>query len=284
MARVKFIGAHVASEPSVAVVPREAAAIGANAFAFNLVAPQRWSSPAYSQADVDLFRSQCAALGFGPEQILPHSAFVINLGGPDARKRAMSRRLLIDELQRCNMLGLTMLNLHPGAHLGVISEEESIDLIAGNLNEALNATEGVTAVLENTAGQGSNLGYAFVQLAEIIARVEDKSRVGVCVDTAHAFAAGYDLSTEDGYDTMWREFDDTVGPGMLRGMHINDSMRPLGSRIDRHAPIGGGQIGAEAFDRLIADPRTDGIPLILETPDPEAWHEVIASLRRRAPL
>ncbi|MDE6311575.1 MAG: deoxyribonuclease IV [Muribaculaceae bacterium] len=282
MARVKYIGAHVASEPTVAVAPREAAAIGATAFAFNLVAPQRWSTPAYPDDVVEAFRSECAVLGFRTEQILPHSAFVINLGGPDARKRAMSRRLLIDELHRCRRLGLTMLNLHPGAHLGAISESESIALIADNLNAALDASEGVTAVLENTAGQGSNLGYTFDQLAEIISRVEDKSRVGVCIDTAHAFAAGYNLADSEGYEAMWREFDETLGAHALRGMHINDSMRPLGSRIDRHAPLGSGHIGAEAFYRLIDDPRTDGIPLILETPDPEAWREVISRLKDRA--
>lgn len=278
MTRLKFIGAHVAAEPSVAAAPTEAAAIGASAFAFNLADPSRWSSPAYSPADIDSFRSACARLGFSPAQILPHSAFVINLGGPDPRKRAMSRRLLIDELRRCSLLGLSMLNLHPGSHLGKISEQESIALIAENINAALEATEGVTVVLENTAGQGSALGFTFAQLAAIIALVADKSRVGVCIDTAHAFAAGYDLSTPEGYAAMWQEFDATVGASSLRGMHINDSMRALGSRIDRHAPIGGGFIGEDAFRRLIADPRTDGIPLILETPDPLLWSEVIARL------
>ncbi|MDE6276631.1 MAG: deoxyribonuclease IV [Muribaculaceae bacterium] len=275
---MKFIGAHVGAEPSVAVAPREAAALGASAFAFNLVDPQRWASPAYTPADVDSFRMACEQLGFSPAQILPHSAFVINLGGPDPRKRAMSRRLLIDELRRCSLLGLAMLNLHPGAHLGKISEDESISLIAENINAALDATEGVAVVLENTAGQGSNLGYTFAQLAGIISFVHDKSRVGVCVDTAHAFAAGYDLSSPQGYQDMWAEFDATLGPSVLRGMHINDSQRALGSRIDRHAPVGEGFIGEEAFRRLIADPRTDGIPLILETPDVDRWRQVIARL------
>lgn len=279
---MKYIGAHVGSEPSVAVAPEEAAAIGASAFAFNLVEPQKWSSPKYTEAEIAAFREACARLGFTSAQILPHSAFVINLGGPDARKRAMSRRLLIDELQRCEALGLTMLNLHPGSHLGKISEDESIALIAENINAALAATGGVTAVLENTAGQGSNLGYTFAHLAEIIARVDDKSRVGVCIDTAHAHAAGYDLSTPEGYAAMWAEFDAVVGAGYLRGMHINDSVCDCGSRIDRHAPLGCGTIGADTFRRLVADPRTDGIPMILETPDVADWPAVIAGLRAGA--
>lgn len=279
---MKYIGAHVGSEPSVAVAPVEAAAIGATAFAFNLVNPQSWSSPAYTEEEIALFRAECARLGFGPESILPHSAFVINLGGPDARKRAMSRRLFIDELMRCQSLGLSLLNLHPGSHLGKISEEESLALIADNINAALEQTSGVTAVLENTAGQGSNLGYTFAHLAAVIERVEDKSRVGVCIDTAHAHAAGYDLSDEEGYEKMWREFDSIIGRGYLRGMHLNDSVRPCASRIDRHAPLGEGTIGAQTFRRLMADPRTDGIPLILETPDLGRRATEIADLKDEA--
>ncbi len=256
---MKYIGAHVGSEPSVAVAPVEASVIGATAFAFNLVNPQAWSSPAYTAEETALFRDECARLGFTSDRILPHSAFVINLGGPDARKRAMSRRLLIDELRRCEALGLSLLNMHPGSHLGKISEAESLALIADNINAALEQTSGVTVVLENTAGQGSNVGYTFAHLA-----------------------AGYDLSDEDGYERMWSEFEAAVGLAYLRGMHLNDSVRPCGSRIDRHAPLGEGTIGAGAFSRLMADPRADGIPLILETPDVSRWPDVIASLTDEA--
>jgi deoxyribonuclease-4 len=279
---MKYIGAHVGSEPSVAVAPVEASVIGATAFAFNLVNPQAWSSPAYTAEETALFRDECARLGFTSDRILPHSAFVINLGGPDARKRAMSRRLLIDELRRCEALGLSLLNMHPGSHLGKISEAESLALIADNINAALEQTSGVTVVLENTAGQGSNVGYTFAHLAAVIDHIEDKSRVGVCIDTAHAHAAGYDLSDEDGYERMWSEFEAAVGLAYLRGMHLNDSVRPCGSRIDRHAPLGEGTIGAGAFSRLMADPRADGIPLILETPDVSRWPDVIASLTDEA--
>ena len=242
---MKYIGAHVGSEPSVAVAPVEASVIGATAFAFNLVNPQAWSSPAYTAEETALFRDECARLGFTSDRILPHSAFVINLGGPDARKRAMSRRLLIDELRRCEALGLSLLNMHPGSHLGKISEAESLALIADNINAALEQTSGVTVVLENTA-------------------------------------AGYDLSDEDGYERMWSEFEAAVGLAYLRGMHLNDAVRPCGSRIDRHAPLGEGTTGAGAFSRLMADPRADGIPLILETPDVSRWPDVIASLTDEA--
>lgn len=277
---MKYIGAHVSSVPGVDVAPLEAAALGATAFAFNLVDPQSWSSPQYSAEEIERFRSNCARLGFAPAQILPHSAFVINLGGPDARKRAMSRRLFTDELKRCEQLGLTMLNFHPGAHLGKISVEESISFIAENINRALEAVPGdVKAVLENTAGQGSNLGSEFTELARIIEQVEDKSRVGVCIDTCHAHAAGYALDTADGYEHLWQSFDSIIGPGLLCGMHINDSVRVAGSRIDRHAPLGEGTIGMSFFERLLRDPRTDGIPLILETPDPERWSQVIENLK-----
>lgn len=279
---MKYIGPHVSSEPSVAVAPVEAAALGASAFSFNLVNPKYWSSPALTEDVITEFRAECGRLGFSSAQILPHSAFVINLGGSDARKRALSRRLLIDELSRCKALGLTMLNLHPGSHLGKISEEESLGLIAENINAALAVTSGVTVVLENTAGQGSALGFRFDHIARIIEAVDDKSRVGVCVDTAHAHAAGYDLSTDEGYDAMWHEFDTVLGRARLKGMHLNDSLRPAASRIDRHAPIGAGTIGAGAFRRLMADPRTDGIPLILETPDPSLWTAEMEELRHAA--
>lgn len=278
---MKFLGAHVSSEPSVAVAPEEAAAIGANAFAFNLVAPQSWSSPQYTEAEIAAFRTACERVGFSWRQILPHSAFVINLGGPDARKRAMSRRLFIDEMHRCNQLGLRLLNFHPGAHLGKISEDESLALIAENINRAHEAEPTVVAVLENTAGQGSNLGYDLAHLRRIIDLVEDKSRVGVCIDTCHAHAGCADLSTADGYDAFWDEFDSKIGFEYLRGMHLNDSVRAAGSRIDRHAPIGEGTIGAETFRRLMNDPRLDGIPLILETPDVDRWPEMIHALRKQ---
>lgn len=272
---MKFIGAHVDSLPSVDVAPLQAHSLGARAFAFNLIDPVRWSSPAYSAEAVLRFRTMCGEFGFEPQHsILPHSAFVVNLGSPDARKLKLSRITFIDELRRCAQLGLTMLNFHPGSHLRKITEDESLGVIADSINYCLDKTEGVTAVLENTAGQGSALGYTLGQLARIIENVGDKSRVGVCIDTCHAMAAGYNLSTAEGYDTFWKDFDAIIGLGYLRGMHLNDAERLCASRIDRHAPLGCGTIGADFFHRLMADTRLDGIPMILET-DPKNWQREI---------
>jgi deoxyribonuclease-4 len=185
-------------------------------------------------------------------------------------------------MRRCQQLGLSMLNFHPGSHLREISEQECLNRVADSVNLALGASWGVTAVIENTSGQGSNVGYRFEHLAHIIERVEDKSRVGVCLDTCHAFAAGYELRSEEGFAQMLLEFDRIIGLDYLRGMHLNDSRRELGSRIDRHASLGKGQLGWEPFLRIVSDPRLDEIPLILETPDPTLWPEEIAVLRQRA--
>lgn len=275
---MKYIGAHVSSLPSVSEAPAQAHALGAQAFAFNLIDPLRWNSPAYSPEDIELFRSRCREYSYRPEQILPHSAFVVNLGSPDARKLNLSRKTFIDEMERCRQLGLDRLNFHPGAYLKQISEDECLARVSQSINYALEHTEGVTTVIENTAGQGSAVGYTFEQLARIIDGVDDKSRVGVCIDTCHANAAGYDFGLTN-YDDVWDDFDRTVGFGYLRGMHLNDAVRPVGSRIDRHAPLGKGTIGGDFFARLMADSRFDGIPLILETPDASLWRYEIEWLR-----
>lgn len=276
---MKYIGAHVDSLPSVDVAPEQAHLLGASAFAFNLIDATRWNNPPYTDLEVERFRELCSRYGFGKNQILPHSAFVVNLCSPEPRKLALSRRTFTDELRRCDQLGIGLLNFHPGAHLKKMSEDEALLLVADSINYCLEKTEGVTAVIENTAGQGSNLGYSFEHLARIISKVEDKSRVGVCIDSAHAMAAGFDLSTEEGYLACWSDFAETVGFRYLKGMHINDSQREVGSRIDRHESVGHGTIGKAFFERLMADPRMDNIPMILETPDPAIWKEEIAWLK-----
>lgn len=279
---MKYIGAHVDSSPSVDIAPIEAQALGANAFAFNLIPPNRFNSAPYGDVEIAAFRDNCAQRGFTAAQILPHSAFVVNMCSPDARKLALSRRTFIDELKRCGQLGLTMLNFHPGAHLKQMSDEASLALVAESINYCLARTEGVTAVIENTAGQGSNIGYSLEQIAGIMAGVEDKSRVGVCIDSCHATAAGYDLTSPEGYDGFWAEFERLIGMRYLRGMHLNDAQKPVGSRIDRHAPLGAGTVGRGFFERLMADPRIDGIPFILETPEPALWPAEIEWLRNLA--
>lgn len=274
----KYIGAHVSAEPDVSFAPGYAHAIGATAFALFTAPSDTFRSISIEPQVCELFKARCAEYGFSAASILPHAGFMMNPGSPDKRKLAMSRKLLTDEFRRCEALGLTMINFHPGATLKQTDDESCLRTIAESINVALDKTAGVKAVIENTAGQGSNLGWDFEHLAFIISLVEDKSRVGVCIDTCHAFAAGYDLSTPEGYERTWAEFDRVIGREYLSGMHLNDSKREAGSRIDRHESIGEGEIGADFFARLLADPRTDNIPLILETPDEARWPEEVKRL------
>lgn len=276
---MKYIGAHVSASGGVENAPRNAAAIGATAFALFTKNQRQWAAPPLSEQQIEAFRAECQRNGYTAAQILPHDSYLINLGHPEDEPLEKSRASFLHEMQRCEQLGLDRLNFHPGSHLKKISEEESLRRVAESINIALEKTSGVTAVIENTAGQGSNLGYAFWHLAYIIDRVEDKSRVGVCLDTCHSFAAGYDLSTKQGCDEVFAEFEREVGFEYLRGMHLNDAMKPLGSRVDRHSPLGEGHLGITPFRYIMQDSRFDNIPLILETPDEERWAEEIALLK-----
>lgn len=279
---MKYFGAHVSASGGVENAIKNAKAIGATAFALFTKNQRQWLAPELTAAQIELFRGQMAEAGYAAWQVLPHDSYLINLGHPDQEGLDKSRESFFEEMRRCELLGLDRLNFHPGSHLKRISEEGSLDRIAESINMALERTSGVTAVLENTAGQGSNLGFRFEHLAYIIDRVEDKSRVGVCLDTCHTFAAGYDLRTREALDATFMEFDRVVGFGYLRGMHLNDAMRPLGSRIDRHSPLGDGEIGWECFKYIARDSRFDNIPLILETPDEARWSEEIAKLKEFA--
>ena len=276
---MKYFGAHVSASGGVENAVKNAKDIGATAFALFTKNQRQWIAPALTAEQIATFKAAMAEAGFSAAQILPHDSYLINLGHPDEDGLQKSRESFFEEMQRCELLGLDRLNFHPGSHLKRISEEGSLDRIAESINMALERTKGVTAVLENTAGQGSNLGYKFEHLAYIIDRVEDKSRVGVCLDTCHSFAAGYDLRTKEACDATFAEFDRIIGFKYLRGMHLNDAMRPLGSHIDRHSPMGEGEIGIECFKYIASDPRFDNIPLILETPDEERWAQEIAQLR-----
>ena len=275
---MKYFGAHVSASGGVENAVKNAKDIGANAFALFTKNQRQWIAPKLTPEQIATFKEAMAEAGFSAAQILPHDSYLINLGHPDEEGLQKSRESFFEEMQRCELLGLDRLNFHPGSHLKRISEEGSLDRIAESINMALERTKGVTAVLENTAGQGSNLGYKFEHLAYIIDRVEDKSRVGVCLDTCHSFAAGYDLRTREACDATFAEFERIVGFKYLRGMHLNDAMRPLGSRIDRHSPLGDGEIGWECFKYIAQDPRFDNIPLILETPDEERWAKEIELL------
>lgn len=279
---MKYFGAHVSASGGVENAPVNAKNIGATAFALFTKNQRQWNAPPLTAGQCERFRKACAECGYAPTQILPHDSYLINLGHPEREGLEKSRESFIGEMSRCEALGLDRLNFHPGSHLNKITALMSLDRIAESINIALDRTHGVTAVIENTAGQGSNLGFAFEQLAYIIDRVEDKSRVGFCIDTCHAFAAGYDLRTEDACRRTFEEIDRTVGLKYLRGMHLNDAMKPLGSHVDRHAPLGDGTIGWECFRFIARSPLFDGMPLILETPDEERWATEIAALKAAA--
>lgn len=279
---MKFFGAHVSASGGVENAPRNASAIGATAFALFTKNQRQWRSAPLSAASIEAFGRELAAAAIDPRHVLPHDSYLINLGHPEEEGLERSREAFLDEMQRCEQLELDRLNFHPGSHLKKISVEECLDRVAESINIALRATKGVTAVIENTAGQGSNVGFAFWQLRRIIDGVEDRSRVGICLDTCHSFAAGYDLSSELACERTFEEFDREVGFEYLRGVHLNDALRPLGSRIDRHTPLGEGQIGWDCFRFIARDSRFDDLPLILETPDESRWAEEIEILNKFA--
>jgi deoxyribonuclease-4 len=274
-----FLGAHVSASGGVENAPLNAHKIAANAFALFTKNQRQWVAKPLTKESIELFNANCLQYHFNKNQILPHDSYLINLGHPQSEGLEKSRLAFIDEMERCEQLGLKKLNFHPGSHLNEISEEASLLLIAESINIALDKTAGVTAVIENTAGQGSNLGYRFEHLAFIIQHVKDKSRVGVCIDTCHAFTAGYDLLSNEGWHNTWREFDSIVGFDKLCGMHLNDTKKEMGSKVDRHAPLGEGILGLEPFRRLMKDSRFCNIPLILETPEEERWENEISLLR-----
>ena len=291
MSNNKFFGAHVSVAGGVFNAPIQAQELGAKSFALFTKNQKRWDAKPFDTKTLDLWFKNLQDSGIQAKHILPHDSYLINLGNPDDEKLLKSRDAFVDELERCEILGLDRLNFHPGSHLQKFpkknpnydeliysAEIECLELIAESINIALDKTSNVKAVIENTAGQGTNLGYKFEHLAYIIDKVEDKSRIGVCIDTCHMFTAGYDIRTKEAYDNTWNEFDKIVGREFLMGMHINDSKPELGSRVDRHESLGLGQIGIDAFEMIANDSRMDDIPLILETPNTDIWKQEIQKL------
>lgn len=276
---MRYIGAHVSAAGGVFNAPENARNIGATGFALFTKNQRQWKAKNLETKTIDQFRFHLDACGFSPKAVLPHDSYLINLGHPEPEKREKSYHAFLDEMQRCEQLGLCYLNFHPGSHLRQIREGQCLHLITETINRALAETSNVMAVIENTAGQGSNVGYRFEHLAAIIDGINDKTRIGVCIDTCHAFAAGYDLRTTEACHQTFSEFETIVGFHYLHGMHLNDAKKPLGSRVDRHASLGTGEIGLEAFRYIMQDARFEEIPLILETPQPEIWAEEIALLR-----
>jgi deoxyribonuclease-4 len=279
----KFIGAHVSASGGVENAPLNAKAIGATAFALFTKNQRQWVARPLTDESIRKFKENCRQEGYDPHQILPHDSYLINLGNPDPGALKKSRDAFLDEMQRCEQLGLDRLNFHPGAHLKKISEERCMELIAESINMALDQTSGVIAVIENTAGQGSNLGHTFEQIATIMERVEDQSRVGVCIDTCHAYTAGYELTTRSEFEKTFSRFDQIIGFDKLKGMHLNDSKKEIGSRVDRHDNLGKGLLGTDLFRWIMEDDRFDEIPLVLETPDDTLWEKEIELLKSFIP-
>lgn len=280
---MKYLGAHVSAAGGADQAVQRAVEIGATAFALFTKNQRQWQGKPLTDEAIAAFKQACRVHGFAPAQILPHDSYLINLGHPEAAGLDKSRAAFIDEMQRCEQLGLTLLNFHPGSHLNKISEADCLSRIAESINLALEATQGVTAVIENTAGQGTNLGWRFEHLASIIEQVDDKRRVGVCIDTCHAFAAGYDLRSAEATRATLDELGSVVGFEYLRGMHLNDAKSDFASRVDRHHSLGQGNIGLAAFTTIMQDARIDGIPMILETIEPDIWAEELNWLRAQAP-
>lgn len=275
---MKFVGAHVSASGGVENAPVNAHRIGAKAFALFTKNQRQWAAKPLSADNIKSFRRNCEKFGYEPRHILPHDSYLINLGHPEKDGLEKSRMAFLDEMKRCQQLGLDRLNFHPGSHLNKTDEETCLKTIAESINIAHEKTQGVSAVIENTAGQGSNLGYSFEQIRFIIDHIEDKSRVGVCFDTCHAYSAGYDLKSEKGFEDTFRKFDVIIGFEFLKGMHLNDSKKALGSRVDRHDNIGEGTLGEEVFKRIMKNNRFNDIPLILETPDDSKWKGEIKKL------
>jgi deoxyribonuclease-4 len=275
---MKYVGAHVSVQGGVENAPLNAMEIGAKAFALFTKNQRQWKAKPLTQESIDAFKKNLRLAGIQPKHVLPHDSYLINLGHPDRDALQKSRDAFIDEMERCMQLELPLLNFHPGSHLKKISEEESLARVAESINLALDATSGVTAVIETTAGQGTNLGYSFEHLATIIEQIDDKSRVGVCIDTCHIFTAGYDLRTVEACNETFSQFDEIVGFDYLLGMHLNDSKPDLGARVDRHQSLGAGKIGWTAFEYIMRDARFDDIPLVLETIDPSIWKDEILAL------
>ena len=277
---MKRIGAHVSAAGGVENAPLNALTIGADAFALFVKNQRQWNAKALEVESINKFDENLKLANIKKEHVLPHNSYLINLGHPDAEKRKKSINAFIDEISRANLLGLKMINFHPGSHLREISENECLENISNSINFIIANTSDVKLVIENTAGQGSNLGYKLEHLAYLIDKTQNKQRIGVCIDTCHFFAGGYDLRSKESYKKTMSEFDKLVGYKYLSGMHLNDSKNSLGVKKDRHESIGKGTLGLEAFENIMRDENIDEIPLILETINPEIWADEIKLLRQ----
>ena len=278
---MKHLGVHVSTAGGLHTAPERAAQLDVTALAMFVKNQRRWHSKPLADEQVNAFVEACQTHGIDRGRILVHASYLINLGSPDSEVLSKSRDGFLDEMERCARLGLTLYNFHPGGHRGEMEDDTCMDQIAEWVNSVLKQVPGVVAVLESTAGQGFNLGRTFEELAALIDRVEDKSRIGICPDTCHMHAAGYDLASTAGYRETMEQLEQVVGLHYLKGLHINDSKSERGSRVDRHHTLGKGTMGTEPFRLLMNDPRFDDMPLILETQEDSSWEaelELLAGL------
>ncbi|MDP2604730.1 MAG: deoxyribonuclease IV [Deltaproteobacteria bacterium] len=263
--RGPLLGAHMSIAGGVGNALLDGKKVDCDAIQIFTKSSRQWASKPYTKEEIEQFRINQKDTGIAT--VIAHDSYLLNLGSPDAGLRKRSMVAFIDELERCEVLGVTNLVAHPGAHVGA-GETEGIKLIAKSLDEVHKACPGYSAkiTLEITAGQGSNLGYRFEQIGAIIDATKESDRIRVCFDTEHAFAAGYDIRTKEGYERTFTEFDDAIGIDRLAAFHLNDSKKEFHSRVDRHEHIGKGYIGVEAFRLLMNDQRFWGLPMCLETP------------------
>lgn len=273
-----YVGPHVSIGGGVANAPKNARALNATGFGMFVKNQRQWTGAPYTAEGIEAFKAQMAADGYTAAQVLPHAGYLINLANPDEAAHAKSMGALMDELGRCMALGLDKLNFHPGSHLRLLTTQEACARVAQSMNAALAQTQGVTLVIENTAGSGGNLGAPFEEIRAIIDGIDDKSRVGVCIDTMHAFAAGFDIRTRDGFLKTMEHFDKTVGMAYLRGMHVNDSKVAFNSHADRHESLGMGLLGMDVFRCIMTDARFENMPLVLETPNEDIWAQEVQQL------
>ena len=274
-----LLGAHMSIAGGVSQALERGRTAGCECVQIFTKSSRQWASKPYAKEEIEAFRNGQRESGI--KLVVAHDSYLVNLGATDAALRKKSIAGAIDELERCEQLGVPFLIAHPGAHVGA-GEEAGIRNIAQAIDEAHTACPGyrVKIALEITAGQGSNLGYKLEQMGQIIDAVKDNGRLRLCFDTEHAFAAGYDLRSEEGYERTFAELDKYIGLELLAAFHINDSMKPLNSRVDRHEHIGKGHIGLEPFRRLVNDPRFVNIPMCLETEPGENNKDIIEDLQQ----
>ena len=258
------VGAHVSSSGRIGQSLQRAQQIGAECAQLFVGAPQRWFGASYTEPDISEFRQHMTDLGIGPNVV--HALYLVNLATPDEALRTRSIHALVNQMHWCDQLGVMGLVVHVGSRKKEIAHQEALDLVARALEEILARSERVRFLIENTAGMGTSIGSDFADIGYLIDRLGRDSRLGVCLDTAHTFEAGYDIRSREGVESVFDAFDQAVGLERLAAIHANDSKTAFGSRVDRHENIGLGHIGEEAFSHFLAHPAVQDVPLYLEVP------------------